>query len=300
MLDQKRAFDEIVDALREGPGGAQRILDNRIYQQISATLAGSHEYAAMAKLYEHRTRAAATTSSSSTRRRPRTRSTSSTRRSSWPRRSTRRRSSGSRKPYLAAGRFSLKAVGMGAAFVLKRLAQLRRLASSSTTWRSSSSSSTSVLGGFQRARARGLRAPAPARGRRSCWSLSPEPLSVDEAHLLPRAAGSSRSMPLGALRGQPRAPARRRRAGARGAGRAADGAARAARLFARRPGAGGRSDFDRTYREFERARRRSMRARSSGSRRATRARRPVVTVPFFDQDISTSAACRQMVRFLAG
>src|SRR5687768_5616429 len=52
MLDQKRAFDEIVERYAREPGARERILQNRIYQQISATLAGSHEYAAMAKLYE--------------------------------------------------------------------------------------------------------------------------------------------------------------------------------------------------------------------------------------------------------
>src|SRR4051812_9390537 len=51
MLDQKRAFDEIVDRYARDPGSRERILGNRIYQQISSTLTGSHEYAAMAKLY---------------------------------------------------------------------------------------------------------------------------------------------------------------------------------------------------------------------------------------------------------
>ncbi len=52
MLDQKRAFDEIVARYAKDPVSRQRILDNRIYQQISSSLSGSHEYAAMAKLYE--------------------------------------------------------------------------------------------------------------------------------------------------------------------------------------------------------------------------------------------------------
>lgn len=52
MLDQKRAFDEIVERYARDPAARQRILDNRIYQQISATLSGSHEYAAMAKLFQ--------------------------------------------------------------------------------------------------------------------------------------------------------------------------------------------------------------------------------------------------------
>jgi anion-transporting ArsA/GET3 family ATPase len=52
MLDQKRAFDEVVERYARDPVARQRILDNRIYQQISASLTGSHEYAAMAKLHQ--------------------------------------------------------------------------------------------------------------------------------------------------------------------------------------------------------------------------------------------------------
>ena len=50
MLDQKRAFDEIVERYAKDPDAVKRILENRIYQQISGSLTGSHEYAAMAKL----------------------------------------------------------------------------------------------------------------------------------------------------------------------------------------------------------------------------------------------------------
>jgi anion-transporting ArsA/GET3 family ATPase len=52
MLDQKRAFDEVVERYARDPATRKRILENRIYQQISSSLTGSHEYAAMAKLYE--------------------------------------------------------------------------------------------------------------------------------------------------------------------------------------------------------------------------------------------------------
>src|SRR5262249_17810197 len=52
MLDQKRAFDEVVERYAKDQAARDRILDNRIYRQISTSLAGSHEYAAMAKLYE--------------------------------------------------------------------------------------------------------------------------------------------------------------------------------------------------------------------------------------------------------
>lgn len=52
MLDQKRAFDELVSRYAKDEKLRQRILKNAIYQQISASLAGSHEYAAMSKLSE--------------------------------------------------------------------------------------------------------------------------------------------------------------------------------------------------------------------------------------------------------
>lgn len=52
MLDQKRAFDEIVERYARDSSVRRRIFENGIYQQISARLSGSHEYAAMSKLYD--------------------------------------------------------------------------------------------------------------------------------------------------------------------------------------------------------------------------------------------------------
>ncbi len=52
MLDAKATFDEVIR--RNAPDAAtrDRILSNRIYQQLSSALAGSQEYMAMEKLYE--------------------------------------------------------------------------------------------------------------------------------------------------------------------------------------------------------------------------------------------------------
>ena len=50
MLDQKRAFDELVARHAKEDSVKQRIFANPIYRQISSSLAGSHEYAAMSKL----------------------------------------------------------------------------------------------------------------------------------------------------------------------------------------------------------------------------------------------------------
>lgn len=52
MLDQKLAFDEVVQRHASDPAAVQRILANPVYAQISGSLAGAQEYAALAKLHE--------------------------------------------------------------------------------------------------------------------------------------------------------------------------------------------------------------------------------------------------------
>jgi anion-transporting ArsA/GET3 family ATPase len=52
MLDAKATFDELIRANAPDAETRERILSNRIYQQLSAALAGSQEYMAMEKLYE--------------------------------------------------------------------------------------------------------------------------------------------------------------------------------------------------------------------------------------------------------
>jgi anion-transporting ArsA/GET3 family ATPase len=52
MLDQKAAFDEVVRTHAKDPAAVHRILANPVYSQISSTLAGAQEYAAMAKLHD--------------------------------------------------------------------------------------------------------------------------------------------------------------------------------------------------------------------------------------------------------
>jgi len=47
LLDVKRTFDELVVGLASTPEQARRVLDNRIYQNLSGTLAGSAEYMAV-------------------------------------------------------------------------------------------------------------------------------------------------------------------------------------------------------------------------------------------------------------
>lgn len=52
MLDQKQAFDEVVASHARDPEAVKRILANPVYAQISGSLAGAQEYAAMAKLHD--------------------------------------------------------------------------------------------------------------------------------------------------------------------------------------------------------------------------------------------------------
>jgi len=52
MLDAKATFDSVIARYSPDEESRQRILGNRIYQQISGALAGSQEYMAIEKLYE--------------------------------------------------------------------------------------------------------------------------------------------------------------------------------------------------------------------------------------------------------
>jgi anion-transporting ArsA/GET3 family ATPase len=52
MLDQKQAFDEVVARHARDPEAVRRILANPVYAQISGSLSGAQEYAAMAKLHD--------------------------------------------------------------------------------------------------------------------------------------------------------------------------------------------------------------------------------------------------------
>ena len=51
-LDTKRTFDTLVERHAPDAAARRRILDNRFYKQVSAALAGSHEYMAMEKLLD--------------------------------------------------------------------------------------------------------------------------------------------------------------------------------------------------------------------------------------------------------
>jgi len=50
MLDTKRTFDELVIKYSSSPERAKRLLENKLYQYVSTSLAGTQEYMAMEKL----------------------------------------------------------------------------------------------------------------------------------------------------------------------------------------------------------------------------------------------------------
>src|SRR3954469_20003537 len=50
MLDTKRTFDELVIKYSSAPDKAERLLQNKLYQYVSTSLAGTQEYMAMEKL----------------------------------------------------------------------------------------------------------------------------------------------------------------------------------------------------------------------------------------------------------
>ncbi len=52
MLDPKRTFDELIERYAPDDDTYERILDNRIYKELSNAVAGSQEYMAMEKLLE--------------------------------------------------------------------------------------------------------------------------------------------------------------------------------------------------------------------------------------------------------
>jgi len=52
MVEQKEALDDIVKRYAKDAAHASRLLQNRIYQQISTALPGAHEYASMSVLYD--------------------------------------------------------------------------------------------------------------------------------------------------------------------------------------------------------------------------------------------------------
>lgn len=294
MLDQKRAFDEIVERYAKDPESRQRIFRNRIYQQISSTLAGSHEYAAMAKLHEivqtHNYDLVILDT-------PPTANALDF--LDAPERLTAAIDSPAiqwfMRPYLAAGRFSLKAVGLGAAFVLKRLARfvgsafLDDMAQFFVEF-------NAILGGF-RERAREVFELLRRDDVAFVLVSSAEPPSVDEAiYFYDRLVASK--MPLGAFvvnRVHTVAPAR------------IDRETLLARLTAR-PELRGYSpddvvqiaaDLERTHREFQALAEVDAGQVARLGKRASGAA-PVVTVPFFDQDIYDVAGLSQMVQYLAG
>jgi anion-transporting ArsA/GET3 family ATPase len=294
MLDQKRAFDEIVERYAGDAAARDRIFNNRIYQQISGTLAGSHEYAAMSKLDEI---AQANRYDLIVLDTPPTANALDF--LDAPERVSAAIDSPAIqwfiKPYLSAGRFSLKAVGFGASFVLKRLARfvgsafLEDMAQFFVEF-------NTILGGF-RERAREmfdiLRRPDVG----FVLVSSPEPLSIDEAIFFHDRLVASH-MPLGAFvvnRVHPRGPA----SPSREAQLEALSARPELRGYAPDDVVQVAADLDRTYREFQALAAIDERE-IARLRRASGDRAPLTQIPLFDRDISDIEGLAKMVERLVG
>jgi anion-transporting ArsA/GET3 family ATPase len=178
MLDQKRSFDELVERHAKTAEVRDRIFKNPIYRQLSSSLAGSHEYAAMSKLYEIQAEGGFDLIVLDT---PPTANALDF--LDAPERLSSAIDSPAiewlTKPYLEAGKFSLKAVGVGAAFVLGRLARfvgndfLDEMARFFVEF-------NQILGGF---RERAQKVYEVLRRKDAAFVLvsSAEPMSIDEA-----------------------------------------------------------------------------------------------------------------------
>jgi anion-transporting ArsA/GET3 family ATPase len=294
MLDQKRAFDEIVARYASDPGSRDRIFANNIYKQISSRLAGSHEYAAMSKLYEI---------ASENRYDLIVLDTPPTANAldflDAPERVSAAIDSPAIqwlvKPYLQAGKFSLKAVGMGAAFVLRRLARFVGSAFLEDMARFFVEFNT-ILAGFQE-RAKQVYEIMRRPDVGFVLVSSPDPMSIDEAIFFHDRLVQSQ-MPLGAFvvnRVHPKgAPA-------------GDREALIGKLHAR-PELRGYSpddvvqvaaDLERTFREFQ-----SLAEIDASQVARLRGRAgsdvPLVQIPFFDRDIYDVEGLSSMVQFLVG
>jgi anion-transporting ArsA/GET3 family ATPase len=189
MLDQKRTFDEVVERYAKDAEARRRIFDNRIYQQIAASLSGSHEYAAMAKLHQidrERDYQMVIVDTPPTAHAldfldapEKVANAIESPMVEW-----------FMKPLQASGRFSLKLIGRSSSFVLKRLAKfvgsdfLEDMARFFVEF-------NDVLGGF-RERAREVFDLMRADKVGFVLVAAPEPEAVDEALLFHRRLTSAR------------------------------------------------------------------------------------------------------------
>jgi len=294
MLDQKRAFDEIVARYATDAASRERIFANDIYKQISSRLAGSHEYAAMSKLYEIASEGRYDLIVLDT---PPTANALDF--LDAPERVSAAIDSPAIqwlvKPYLAAGKFSLKAVGMGAAFVLRRLARfvgsdfLEDMARFFVEF-------NSILAGF-RERAKQVFDIMRRPDVGFVLVSSPEPMAIDEAIFFHDRLAQSK-MPLGAFvvnRVHPKSAS-------------AIGREQLVGKLHARPELRGYSpddvvqvaaDLDRTYREFQSLAEIDA-AQVSRLRGRAASDVPLVQVPFFDRDIYDVEGLASMVEFLVG
>jgi anion-transporting ArsA/GET3 family ATPase len=295
MLDQKRAFDELVERHAKEQATRDRIFANPIYKQVSATLAGSHEYAAMSKLYEIQAEGGFDLIVLDT---PPTANALDFLEA--PERLSAAIDSPAidwlTKPYLEAGRFSLKAVGVGAAFVLGRLARfvgsefLDEMARFFVEF-------NQILGGF---RERAQKVYEVLRRKDVAFVLvsSAEPMSVDEAIYFQERLHQAH-LPLGGFvvnRVHPQ----------RSSPEVLDRAALVARLAARSELRGLAeddvvqlaADLERTHKEF--AALATLDQKQVARLRERERDATIVQIPLFERDVYDIPALAELLGYLAG
>jgi anion-transporting ArsA/GET3 family ATPase len=280
MLDQKRSFDELVQRYAQSPELQKRIFNNAIYQQIASSLAGSHEYAAMSKLYEL---ASDSTYDLIVLDTPPTENALDF--LAAPDKISQAVESPAlqwiaKSPVSQAGTWSLRVLGMGSAFVLRGLARfvgsafLQQMSEFFVEF-------SQVMTGFSE---RAQKVSALLRRREVSFILvcSPEPLSVDEAlYFNDRLVKAELNVGLSVVNrvhvGGPPAPTdllTLLRAQPQLAGYAADDLAQLA------------SDLSRTYDEQQVL---ASADQASIARLVQATRQPLRQVPMFEQDIHDAA-----------
>ncbi len=174
MLDPKRTFDELIERYAPDHETYERILENRIYQELSNAIAGSQEYMAMEKLLELHEEGDFDLLVLDT---PPSRNALDF--LDAPKRLARFIDGRSLRVFLAPGRFGLRIAGRGGSMIfsaLKRITGIDLLNDLSEFF----SNFADMASGFSE---RAQRVDALLRGRQSTFLLicSPENEPVDEA-----------------------------------------------------------------------------------------------------------------------
>ena len=282
MLDAKATFDELVARQAPDEESRDRVLDNRIYQQISNALAGSQEYMAMEKLFELHTEGRYDLLVLDT---PPTRNALDF--LDAPQRLTQFIEGRSLRVFMRPTGLAARVAGRGASAalsVLKRIVGFDLIADLAEFFKAFSG----MVDGFQ-ARAPSGSTSLLADSRTTLpGRLRPAGRAGRRGRLLPPQAGRGEAAVRRGDRQQGPLPGR---AAARRRDRPRGGAGREARR--RRPGPAGRRELRRLP-GAGRARRAQHRAADEGAARPS----AVIRVPYLDEDVHDLAGLAEIDRYL--